>query len=339
MKTIKIFTNISLLLLLLGTISCDSEMNIETPNNNQKEYTISLNLAGEIISISETPLSKAESNNNIYGIQVYYKLNNEDSEYYPYAFGLFDNTEKLSIKLIEGYKYKFVATAVIDGKNKLYVINNAYSNPFSTYGGSQSDTYLTNTFSYSTVEYFSSLERGSSWSQIMGTFIERPELDRFYGEFEDYLPEKEGYVKINMKRTSFGIKVVTQEFNEGTLVAKIENSITMTIEYPKTESQEILTFYWCDQAWRESTIYQKEYSEIIPVSFSWVKSNGIEIPLTTNNIEFKRNKLTTITIKVKDSSIDNNLGLILDDSKDLIQGDYVNIDPSENIDTPVSPEI
>ena len=95
-----------------------------------KEYVVSLGMAGEILEIEESPLSKAEGSNDLYGVQVYSKT--ATTEYTPYAYGLFDNTADMTIRLLAGYEYKFVATMVVDGKEKISFnsYDNSYGAPF-----------------------------------------------------------------------------------------------------------------------------------------------------------------------------------------------------------------
>lgn len=92
-----------------------------------KEYIVSLGFSDEILDIEEFPLGRS-INNDLYGIQVYSKTPSTD--YHPYAYGLFDDKNKMLITLQDGYLYKFVATMICDGKNKLSGKNNFYGSPF-----------------------------------------------------------------------------------------------------------------------------------------------------------------------------------------------------------------
>ena len=106
-----------LALALIAFASCSKEDAIENESIEGKEYVVNLGFSGEI-EISQSPLSKAGTN-DLYGVQVYSKKSS-DSNYAPYAYGLFDNTADMTVKLIGGYQYKFVASMVEDGKEKIY---------------------------------------------------------------------------------------------------------------------------------------------------------------------------------------------------------------------------
>lgn len=53
-----------------------------------------------------------------------------------------------------------------------------------------------------------------------GSVMSHPNLDRYYGELIDYIPQENGHVNINMKRTAFGIKIITKNFTQGTIIMK-----------------------------------------------------------------------------------------------------------------------
>ena len=130
--------------MLAGCGKEEVENNPAESVDNPKEYTVSLGFSGEITDITESPLNRAEGGNNtdLYGIQVY-STSTDSYDYKPYAYGLFNKKESMVIKLVEGYKYKFVATMVVDGKEKVYFLgDNRYLNPFS--GGAESSEMLLN---------------------------------------------------------------------------------------------------------------------------------------------------------------------------------------------------
>ena len=99
----------------------------DEPNTTPKEFLVSLGFSGEITSIEESPLSRAATN-DLYGIQVYSSPTSSDN-YKPYAYGLFDSKDGMVIKLLEGYKYKFESSMVVDGKQKISSYDGVYSHP------------------------------------------------------------------------------------------------------------------------------------------------------------------------------------------------------------------
>lgn len=320
---------------LLCLAACGSDENlIETPNdgnnNPPKEYLVSLGFSGEITDIEETPLSRTTSN-DLYGIQVYSSPVAMD-DYKPYAYGLFDNKESMVVKLLDGYKYKFVATMVVDGKNRIENIEGKYPYPFC---GEHTYTELNNNFTYTNNAKMSFLAKGFS-SLSESILVDRPNTLRFYGETDNYTPSENLQVSINLKKVYFGIKVIAENLKEGEIVISIEETPNnLAIRYPQTEIQEIYTFRnrYSDNTWTKD-----DYTETIPVGISWNKVDGSTIPLVSQNITFKRNKLTTITVKVKDSSMNNGVD-ITEEEEAMQSGDNIVIDTSNPGDTDVDPNV
>jgi hypothetical protein len=325
MKTVRMIgLALFAILLCVNFTSCSSNDDVE-PDAPQKpkEYVVSLGFTGEI-SVSESPLSRA-SGNDLYGIQVYSCPNLEGSTTYSYyAKGLFDDTSLMTLKLLEGYKYKFVATMVVDGKNQI-CYNGCYLSPF--------NEELTNSFTYSLTDYIFGLDRGTT-TLVNSLECKIPKVDRYYGETTDYIPAENSNVIINMKRTVFGAKFVADNLEEGTVSISMKNATKVEITHPKTESEGIFTFSNVGDAYAND-----EYTETISTEIIWTKADGVVVPLGTHNITFKRNVLTTITIKVADATIENGIGITIDDEeKNMGEGDNLTVENGEITDTTVGTE-
>lgn len=294
-----------LMMVVLAIAGCSNNYDEEIPSipESPKEYLISLGYSGEITDITERPLNRVATN-DIYGIQVY-SMPINGAEYKAYAYGLFDSSEGINIKLLDGYKYKFSSTMVVNGKTKLESYNNVFHLPFVVNGGVAE---LKNTFTYSSTNEFGYL--GSSLSDLKdGEMYTRPNLDRYYGESTEYTPSLNGTVSIKMKRVSFGAKFIAKGFSEGTINIAIEGSPIIKIEYPESQIQDIFTFTE-ERKWTEDN-----YSENAIVSITWEKNNGAIIPLVNQPITFKRNKLIEITVETKDSSTNNEINIDKEDSE------------------------
>lgn len=322
-----------ILLVSVGIFSCSTSSDpIAETNNPPKEYTVSLGLAGEITNIENSPLTKAVTN-DLYGIQVY-SMPSTGGEYKPYAYGLFDDIANISINLLEGYKYKFACSVIVNGKNKIYAIGTGvYALPFYLDGNNVS---IGRTFSFSSDKSMTCIARGTTSLSINGmhSIVNRPNVDRYYGETIDYVPATNSSVSINMKRVAFGAKFITEGLTEGKITITLKDAPTMSIEYPNTTIQDIFTFenlYPSGMTWTQDT-----YTETIPVSISWQKADGAVVPLVSQDIPFTRNMLTTITVKVKDSSLSNGLN-VSQESAEMGNGGSVVIDTSNSTDTPVNP--
>ncbi len=300
----------------------------DEPNTTPKEFLVSLGFSGEITSIEESPLSRAATN-DLYGIQVYSSPTSSDN-YKPYAYGLFDSKDGMVIKLLEGYKYKFESSMVVDGKQKISSYESSYDPPFKRSGFS---TKLENKFNYDSGKEMGYLDDGYTNLGLFGYF-DHPNIMRYYGEMTDYVPTANGSVSINMKKVVFGAKFITEGFTEGTLYIKLKDAPTLQLVFPQTEVEDIFTFenkYPSGNRWTADT-----YTENILVSISWQKNDGAIVPLINQEVTFKRNIKTTITVKVNDSSVNQGLN-ITEEKNELQPGENIVLESSGAGNTPVNP--
>lgn len=335
--------------LLLSACSNEVDEVIQEEPQSPKEYTVSLGLTGEIVDIEETPMSKAGLDNvdDLYGIQVYSKAENDaNAPYTPYAYGLFTDVSALNIKLLAGYKYQFKATMVVDGPNKILGGFNSYSAPFyisAIISGENGDCPISTSFTYSTQNKMHWISNGyTSLKKANGSYLgglNRPNTERFYGETIDYTPSENGQVKIDMGRTSYKVKIVVtgDKFTEGKVKVTMAESPDLYVIYEEDKNndhseEEIYTFYYVDRASKD-----KQYSEDVVTSFYWIKADNTEIPLKTNHtFTFKRNKQTTITIKVDDTQ-ENGVGVEANDDE-IVLGDSYTIENGDVTDSTVEVE-
>lgn len=311
MKKMRFFqTAIMIMFVAIFAVSCNDDNVNDTPNSTEKYYTVSLGFGGEI-DVDYEPLVRSSENGDIYGIQVYsapnIELNDGESiAWTRYAYGLFDVVENLSINLLKGYQYKFVATMVKDGKEKL---EDNISLPFNIDGNATSG--ITNKFIYGQYgfqrDYWG---LGFGYSALKTGLFMRPNTERYYGECEGYLPgANDSKVKIEMKRTSFGAKVIAQGelAKDGTLEILISDAPRMELNLTDSNQiSDIFTFYFVYNAWNV-----ENYSETISVSFNYFRKDGSMLPLGTHDIVFKRNNTTVINVNIEDEGADSGVGLEL----------------------------
>lgn len=74
----------------------------------------------------------------------------------------------------------------------------------------------------------------------------------------------------------------------------------------------------------------------IPGSISWQKNDGAIVPLINQEVTFKRNIKTTITVKVNDSSVNQGLN-ITEEKNELQPGENIVLESSGAGNTPVNP--
>lgn len=328
--------------LIFYSCSDGSTSSNQEPKTTSKEYTVHLGFGGEITNISTSPLTKAATvDTDLYGIQVYScpAADSISPTYSYYAYGLFDNKSDMTVNLLQGYIYKFICTMVVDGKDKIYhyTTNNKYTyySPFFIYSGT--DT-LNNKFMYSTTSYMYGLYEGwasiNSNNSIIGA--QRPNVDRYYGELAAFVPADNKSATISMKRVVYGAKFIAEGLTEGKLEISMKDAPSIYIVYPDTTVQDIFTFenlnsYSNSMAWTGDN-----YSESISTSITWTKADGATVPLATQDITFKRNMLTTITVKVNDTSTKSGITLSTE-STGMGDGGSVTINGSSSGSTTVNP--
>ena len=335
----KLFSNflasIAMLLMLSLATSCDNPS--EQPNTpSEPEYvTVSLGLNVKLDCEYE-PLTRAEENNDLYGIQVYstpYPAT-ENAEWKEFAYGLFDTTDNLTIKLIRGYEYKFVATMVKDGKEKIQSDDRGYCNPFChriNDNGYIEPTPLSMTFFYGRLGYVF-LESG--YTDLKNTDqYRRPNVERYYGELERYTPgENDSKATIELERHGFGAKykVAGEYAANGTLEILMDKAPQLNLNLAESnEVSEIYTFRNIREAWLD-----ENYTEIKSVVLRIAYSDGSTAPLGTHNITFKRNMTTVVNVDLTVGG-ENGVGIVVTEEGEMPEGDEITIKDGEIIDTEI----
>ena len=313
MKTFR-FLSVLLAVFMLWSCSGSGSEDIPEPIKPEEKLEtilVSLNLGGEYMAISESPMGRTDNTSRVYGINVYYK-DDSSTSWKHYGYGLFDNTDDMKISLIASYKYKFDCTMTEDNVDKVSYTgtsNKYYMLPYSTeydgYGATQ--TAVTNEFIISTTseKHLSQIKKGKT-SIVGGGLKDYPRIDRFYGELSDYTPSENTIPTIELKRTAFGIKVITEAPNDGTLTLSTNDLGTIaTIEAGSGnyDSETIFTYKDVYKCWA-GTITEQEFT----LTLTWKRENGASQEFT-KKITVKRNVMTTINIDVTSTTASNNLKL------------------------------
>ena len=320
----------------MATIACSKD-EVPAPQDEPEFYTVNLGWEGEILDVSYEPLTRSNSADDLYGIQVYSTPDKEGEAFTtwtPYAYGLFDGATDISINLLKGYKYKFVATMVVNGKNVIRKELNAYSYPFFN-GGSIS---IGETFDYRVDKEMNALRSGTSTLRENRVY-NHPNTERFYGELTDYTPGENGAkAKIHMKRTSFGAKFIAKGTlaSEGTLKIMMDGAPDMMLELSNSNNQisDIFTFYNVKAAWENN-----QYSETITTYISWIRPDGTVVPLNSHELTFKRNATTVVNVTIDDDGSSNGFDFDIPEGESgamTDDPDEVNIENGVIVDTDVS---
>lgn len=340
----KLFSNlwasIAILSMLSLATSCEnSNAHSEQPTPTEPEYvTVSLGVDFVDLDVTYEPLSRAQKSNDLYGIQVYSAVpTSGDYDWQPFAFGAFDSTDNLTINLLKGYEYKFIATMVKDGKEKIERLNiyengewlgdYAYAIPINS---AISDNFIYGPNDKWEIQY--------GWADLRdnnsGNHYSYPNVERYYGELEGYAPtDNGGKAKIQLKRTSFGVKYIAKGNNatSGTLEILMDQAPQLDLNLAESNQiYEIYTFYNIRAAWLDDN-----YSETISVLLRLVREDGTTVPLGTHNLTFKRNATTVVNINTDDCSESSGVGVEFIDSGDMPDGDEITIDGGEIVDTEI----
>ena len=314
---------------MLFTACSEVGTNEQPITPTEPEYvTVSLGL-NVVLDYEYESLTRAEENNDLYGIQVYSTPipATENAEWTKYAYGLFDNTDNLTVKLIRGYEYKFVASMVKDGKNKVDYNQyyNTYGVPFlhETKPSSYTHTPLSESFIYG--------QLGMSLESLVSNDYLTAEL--YYGELESYMPgDNDSKATIELKRASFGAKYIAKgEFAEnGTLEILMKSAPQLNINLAESnEVSEIYTYKNVRDAWLD-----ENYTETISVTLRIAYSDGTTAPLGTHDIAFKRNITTVVNVDLSVGG-DNGVGFVVTDGGEMPEGDEITIKDGEIVDTEI----
>ena len=339
----KLLASVAMLLVLSLATSCETLVDYLdlplTPNTPTEEEYVTVSLGLDLVDLDVTyePLTRAEENNDLYGIQVYSAVQTtENPNWQPFAYGLFDNTDNLSINLLKGYEYKFVATMLKDGKEKMHCFLDGYLHPFVISNSVNQYMQISDVFTYG-LGALNGLGNGYSYLQGLNGFeiYYHPNVERYYGELEDYTPgDKGGKAKIQLKRTSFGAKFIAKgnKSNGGTLEIMMKDAPQLNLNLAESNQvSEIYTFRNVRDAWLNNS-----YEEVIPVTLRLVREDGTVVPLGTHNLTYKRNATTVVNVNMDDASEASGVGVEFLESGELPEGDEVTIEGGEIVDTEVN---
>ena len=315
------WASIAMLLMLSLATSCE---NSEQPTPAEPEYvTVSLGLDVEL-DYEYEPLTRADENNDLYGIQVYSTPvpATENAEWTKYAYGLFDNTDNLTVKLIRGYEYKFVATMVKDGKDKVSNGNGTYGDPFMhnfINTANATTTPLSTSFIYDHLGFLN-LEN-----------VPYLNVELYYGELEGYIPgDNDSKATIELERTSFGVKYIAKgDYAEnGTLEILMGDAPQLNLNLAEgNEVSEIYSFNKVRDVWLD-----ENYTKTISVTLRIAYSDGTTAPLGTHSITFKRNTTTVVNVDLTVGG-DSGVGFEVTDGGEMPEDSEITIKDGEIIDT------
>ena len=307
MKLIKYFISFLICVQTITFISCnqDSVINID---KESELITLPLKIDTENVYITEEPLSKSTSNNDIYVIQITYYPTGSTS-LSPYAYGIFDNLNDLSISLIKGYKYCIEAALYIDGKNQLY----NYANWTTRVGfGEGKLTNITNKF----ISEASYRTTPNSWYNIYMKdkyMYLNPPIEKYFGNLQDFDPEKINSIDLTLLYFSSKIKWIVNNLKEGSVSITTNTgrndapyripNINLTAESNSYESYYMLG----DAYYSNGDITEYCETDNIHPSIVYKDKDGMETLLFKDVINLKRKTNITVQIDLKEISENNSI--------------------------------
>lgn len=287
--------------LCMNFASCSNE-DVLSPEDPQEEkyVTVGLGCTGEFLEFSDSPLSR-NTDEELYGIQVYALTENGGYSSTPYAYGMFTSLDDVKIRLLKEQKYKFEVSVVINPFKK------ECDEWFGYYYSKYFEIYNTE-FAYSAsftinCDYVrDNYNGGEKWKQY--------DYDRYYGMLDLYVPDENGYVEINTKRVTYGVKYETMGLNSEESV-KIQvlngNKNLYDVVLGSESNESIYTFSTIAKVWDAACNGPKDYTSDKKLTITWNKADGTSVPMGTYNVTFKRNVMTTIRIKAENLNMDNGI--------------------------------
>lgn len=322
-----------LLLAVVGMLftACSEVGTNEQPTPTEPEYvTVSLGFNVEL-DYEYEPLTRAEENNDLYGIQVYSTPvpATEDAEWTKYAYGLFDTPDNLTIKLIRGYEYKFETIMVKDGKDKVSNDDGTcYHGPFwhETAPNTFTLTELSTSFIYGKL----GMRQWGYWG-----ISEYLNVELYYGELNGYVPsDNDSKATIELKRTSFGAKFIAKgDYAEnGTLEIVMGDYEQPHLTLNLDEGNEVSDIFSFRNV--RSALLDENYAETVSVMLRIAYSDGSSTPLGTHDITFKRNITTVVNVDLSVGG-DSGVGFVVTDGGEMPEGDEITIKDGEIVDTEI----
>lgn len=325
----KILLSLSAILTLLFSSSCTEEVSMDENTVDNEEYvTVNIKLGGEILNVTQEPMTKGLTNNDLTAIQINEVVVNDYEEEVPYAWGLFDDVSNISVKLKKGSKYDIEATTVVNGKSIMKFNSEGYDTPLTlSNGGFTTCTFATNGMDISSKVHFYNLSSSEVGLKGFDLISQYSNVDKYY--YTNIFVAEEGVsVDLDMKRVSAGLKVVTNNLTEGALFIESRDFPKIEIN-PDEEYDEIYTIPWYVTMGMENKWGDDDCKTSTMMTFTYQDASGEKTQIASQKIEFTRNKKTVITVNIPDDeSIDtqkNAIKVSLDDTP-MVDGDKITIE-------------
>ena len=293
--------------------ACSSEMEVPSPANPDDEMVeVSFNLAGDYVSVEETPMTRADEGKTLYGIQI------------GSSIGLFSDIRNARLKLKGNTRYNVEICVIKEREDTLKHINGGYMDPFivQEWGNTAIrpnlmdkgyDIMLTNSFEkYDFVPnlkmFYSGVQTGRGYSSYAM-------IDRYYGEANVLVSEENNVIKVDLDRVAFAITYNIEPPVDGKILVEAKNTYGNGFTHEvcanaKKEETKIIYSFPTDYPSHDKT---KDLAHELKLNVTWQRDNGLMSHTVEKTIEIKRNNNYTLNIDMNDRRQEQYFDLELED--------------------------
>lgn len=289
----KNFYKISVTLTVLSfmtILSCEDK--VEINNEVAPEEYIEVGVSAYWPEVTESPLAKAGTSSDLYGIEVYEAtyLDDENLKYdgKVYASGVFDNLDT-KIKLIKNKTYYLGIVYIPNGKNLIQPVGKGYGMPFGHIGNGQPPVFGKFTYggncSMNAGGYGNAQKKGQTDDRIQANWGNSIEI--YYGG-QTVKSDKDIELSVNLYRQMFGLNVNVENLSRGKVhvclgfpyeQVKSANGYiyTATVDSPSIDKVIELPYMpWKDMARFPLRDSQGNYLEYYPYTDDYYKNWRVE---------------------------------------------------------------
>lgn len=284
---------------ILALIVLGCERTVLPGSQEDKMVKVSLALAGEVTTedspLEQTTRSGETHSNDLIGIQVY-----QDGS--KYAYGVFDDISNAIIYLHSGKKYSFKCALIKNGKDTgVYTSSGTCGIPFGNSAGFTPGNYthtpVSNQFKYSTSSYLFALSYSDEYS------LKQKSIERYYGELNDYIPEKDSQIYIDLLRVVMGISYNISGITDGSVSITITGDVRTIfndsgLSATFTSNEEFVQCKDIYTSWKN----HDDYTENIKVTINWLRGVGVNQDLGSHVVQVKSNKKNMINVSLSTST-------------------------------------
>lgn len=297
--------------------ACSSEMEVPSPVNPDDEMVeVSFNLAGDYVSVEETPLTRAFAENakTLYAVQIYNSVLQEGGSLtvkdLPYAWGLFTDIKNARISLNKDKDYIVEALVIIEREDTIFNREGHYGMPF---GNSLYDSEykkqpkIYNRFIVS--DEFIIGTDGQYTSYTIGSGLQMTKMDRYFGE--KYIRiDNAGAIGIDMDRFAFSFTYNVTPPLDGTIRVKLPKFGNRVIYEVKAGSNQKTEQIIHNAPFSSS---DKNGSLDLNLVIEWERGSADQESHSKNlNITVKRKKNYNININMNDRDNESGFELNMD---------------------------